>query len=115
MFEGPDFFRRGFLLAAKHHGNAARRSKLDHQVRAFVGHPNIVVLVDLNRMGKRPSVEMVPDLAQEGSVRVEFQQLCGTGTVGWTSGIAARKYKDVMLGIQRHTCGFAQVKISGKL
>ena len=86
MFQRSGFFVGGFLLAAEHHGHAARWIELDDHVRAFVDHPDIVVLVDAHRMRERPGIKILADLTDELAVGSELEQLrggCGVGRARW--------------------------------
>jgi hypothetical protein len=51
-----------FGLASEHHLDAAFRGELHHHVRALVGRPDIVVLVDPHGVGVGPGVEIFADL-----------------------------------------------------
>ena len=63
-----------FLLAAERHGDAAVGTELDDHVRAFVGHPDVVVLVDANRVGEARRVVVRAPLLDELQVLVELEQ-----------------------------------------
>jgi hypothetical protein len=79
----------GLRLASEHHLDAAFRVELDHHVRALVGRPDVVVLVDAHGVRKRPGVEVLADLAQEHAVAIEFENLRGCIAVGRTAAGAA--------------------------
>src|SRR5207248_4847218 len=115
MLQRLGTFVGSFLLAAENKRDAAFGSELDHHVRALVGHPDVVVLVDFHGVGKGPSVKMMAHLADEFSVWGKLEQLRRGGTVGWSGGAAARKYKNVPFGIDRDSRGFAKIKIRRKL
>src|SRR5690348_6918135 len=53
---------------------------------------------------------MVANLATEISIVVEFEQLRGSGPIGRAARIAARKDKDVALGIDGDSRDFAQIQ-----
>src|ERR1700694_3622922 len=80
---------RGFLLAPEHHLHAAFRIELDDHVRALVGGPEIVVLVDANRVRERPGVETFADLAQIRAVAIELEDLRGGSREGRALAAAA--------------------------
>ena len=54
-----------FLLAAERHRDAAVGTELDDHVRAFVGHPDVVVLVDTNRVREAGGVVVRAPLLHE--------------------------------------------------
>jgi hypothetical protein len=56
----------------------------------------------------------VADLAEEFSVRSEFEELGCGGSVGRTSGVAAGKDEDMAFGVDRDAHGFAKVEIGGE-
>jgi len=58
-------FVRGFLLAAEDHDDAAFGIEFDDHVGAFIGDPDVVVLIDLDGVREGPGVEMVADLAEK--------------------------------------------------
>ncbi len=115
MLERLGAFVGGLLLAAEDHHDAALRIELDDHVGAFVGNPDVVFLVDANRMRERPGVEVVADFAEEFSVGSEFEELGGGGSVGWAGGAATGEDEDVTFGIDSDAYGFAEVQVSGKL
>src|SRR5205823_4140840 len=115
MLQRLGTFVGSFLLAAENKRDAAFGSELDHHVRALVGHPDVVVLVDFHGVSKGPGVEMMTNLADKFSVRRKLEQLGGGCAVGWSRGTAARKYKNVPFGIDRDSRGFAKIKIRRKL
>ena len=89
MFQRPGFFGGGFLLAAEHHGHAARGSEFDDHVRTFVGDPDVVLIVDLDRVRIGPGVKVVANLSHKCSIRLELQQLRGACAVGWAGTVAS--------------------------
>ena len=106
----------GFRLAAEHHHDAAFRVEFDDHVRALVGRPDVVVLVDAHRVGIRPGVEVLADLAQERAVVVEFQKLRGGVAEGRTlARAAARIDEDVALGVDRDARDLAEVQVGRQL
>ena len=56
--------------------------ELDDHVRALVGDPDVVVLVDAHGVRERPGVEVLADLAHELAVCVELEQLRGGRAIG---------------------------------
>ncbi len=72
MLERLGAFVGGFLFAAENHDDAAFGVEFDDHVRAFVGDPDVVVLVDLDGVGEGPSVKMMADFAQEFSIGSEL-------------------------------------------
>jgi len=108
-------FVGGLLLAPEDHRHAAIRRELDHHVGAFVGYPDVVLPVDSHRMREAPRIEIVADLAQEFAVGAELEQLRRRRAVGGSRGVAARKDKDMPLGIDGHARGFAEIEVGRKL
>src|SRR2546425_4760381 len=108
-------FIGGFLLAAEDHDDATIGIELDDHVRAFVGDPDVVVLIDFDGVGERPGVEVVADFAEEFSVGSKFEELRGSGGVGGAGGGAARENGDVAFRIDGDTGGFAEINIGGEL
>src|SRR3984885_6869221 len=70
-----------FLLAPKDHGDATLWRELNDHVGAFVCDPDVVVFVDLDRVGKGPSVEVATYLAKEFPVGSELQQLSSARSI----------------------------------
>ena len=66
-----------FRLAAEDHLHHRIRVELDDHVRPFVHHPDVVVLVDAHRVGKRRRVVARPPQLDELQVFVELEQLGG--------------------------------------
>ena len=60
--------------AADHHQHLALRAELGDQVGAFVHRPDVVVLVDADRVGEFEAVIALADFLDEGAVLVEFEQ-----------------------------------------
>src|SRR5262249_36789092 len=52
----------------------ALRAELGDHVGAFVDGPDVVVLVDADRVGEFEAVVALPDLSEEGAVLVELEQ-----------------------------------------
>ena len=50
-------------------------TELDDHVRAFVGRPDVAVLVDAHRVSERETVEILADLANERAVGPELEEL----------------------------------------
>ena len=108
-------FIGSLLLAAKNKRDAAGRIEFNDHVRAFVRDPDVVVFVDFHGVGKGPGIEMMANLAKKFSVRSEFQKLRSGRSVGGPSCAAARKHKNVALGVDGDARGFAKVKIGREL
>src|SRR2546422_4816398 len=108
-------FVGGFLLATEDHHDAAFGIELDNHVGAFVGDPDVVVLIDFDGVGEGPGVEVVADFAEEFSVGSKFEELRGSGGVGGAGGVAAREDEDVAFRIDGDTGGFAEINIGRKL
>ena len=98
----------GFLLAAEHHHHPAVGIELNDHVRALVDGPDVVVGVDSNGMGERPSVKIAPDLAHELAVGVEFQQLRRRCAIGRPARAPAGEHEHVALGIDCDPRRFAE-------
>ena len=60
--------------AADHHQHLALRAELGDQVGAFVHRPDVVVLVDADRVREFEAVIALADFLDEGAVLVEFEQ-----------------------------------------
>ena len=71
---GRRFFHR-LGASPEHHEHFARGIELHDHVRAFVGRPDVAVLVDANRVREREAVEILADLAKERAVGPELEQL----------------------------------------
>src|SRR6266851_5605217 len=85
MFQRLRALVRGFLLAAKNHNHAALGVELDDHVRAFVGDPDVVILVDFYRVRERPGVKIVANLSYEFPVPAKLQELRGACPIGRTN------------------------------
>ncbi len=105
----------GFGLAPEHHLHAAGGVHLDDHVRALVGGPDVVFLVDAHRVRERPGVEVLADLADEAAVAIELEDLRGGGAEGVGDGAAARIDVDVALGVHRDARGLAQMHVRRQL
>src|SRR5262245_61786800 len=87
------------LPAAEDPDDLTRRVEPDDHVRPLVDGPDVVVLVDTDRVGERPAVEALADLADELALRAELEQLCGRRSVGRPAGaVRAGEHEDVTLG-----------------
>src|SRR5206468_2085880 len=115
MFERLGAFVGGFLLAADNHSDAAFGIELDDHVGAFVGDPDVVVLVDADRMREGPGVEIVADLADESAVRKKLEELRSAGSVSGAGAIAAREDENMAFRIDGDANGFAEMGIRREL
>ena len=115
MFQGLGAFVRGFLFASEHQHHFSFGIELDDHVRTFVGHPDVIVLINFHGVRKRPGVEVMANLANEFSVGAKLEELRGGGTVGWSRGAAARKNNNVPFRIERDSRSFAKIKVRRKL
>ncbi len=115
MLQGPGLLVRSLLLAPEHHVDAALGRELDHHVRALVGHPDVVVPIDLDGVRERPGIEVAADLADEPAVRTEFEELRRRRGIGRAAGVAARQREDVALGIERDAGNFAEIHIGRQM
>src|ERR1700692_3476766 len=95
MFYGRGYLILRFLLAAEHHDDAALGIELDHHVGALVGHPDVILGIDLDGMAERPRIEVLADFADVLALRIEFQQLRRRRRIGRPAGIAARYHEDM--------------------
>src|SRR5215216_5380042 len=103
-------------LAAEHHLDTAVRIELDDHVGALVGRPDSVVLVDPDRMRIGPGVEILADLANEGAVTIELEDLRGRVAEGWPlARAAARVDENMPFGIDRHARHLAEMQVGRKL
>src|ERR1700720_67603 len=114
MFQGLSAFVGGFHLASEYHCDLALRIEPDDHVRALVRGPNVIVLVDSDRVREGPRVKIVSNLMNEFSVGSKLQQLRGARGIGGARGIATREDEDMPLGIYRHAGNFAEIQIIGK-
>src|SRR5206468_11026457 len=89
----------GFGLAPEHHLHATGGIHLDDHVRALVGRPDVVLLVDAHRVREGPGVEVLADLADEAAVTIEFQDLRGGRAERIGDSAAARIDVDVALRV----------------
>ena len=96
-----------FGLAAEHHRHVPLRVELDDHVRAFVGHPDVVVLVDADGVRERRGVVVRPPLLDELQVRIELEQLRRGRALGRADVAAAGEHEQVPLGILRDADGLA--------
>src|SRR5207249_10774300 len=60
--------------AADDHQYLALRAELGHEIGPFVDRPDVVVLVDADRVGELEAVVALPDLPEEGAVLVELEE-----------------------------------------
>ena len=95
-----------FGPAAERDDDAAGGVELDHHVRPFVDHPDVVVPVDADGMREDEPIEALPQLADERAGLVEFEKPCLP---------AARVHEHVSLGIGRDADAFAEVKARRQL
>ncbi len=107
----------GFRLAAEHHRDlAVLVVELDDHVRALVGGPDVVVLVDPHRMRERPGVEVLADLADELAVRREFEELRGGVAVGGAQAAAAARIDEHMaFRVHRDARRFTEIHVGRQL
>src|SRR5436190_1107802 len=85
-----------WLGAAPHH-DLSRRVELDDHVRAFVGHPDVVLLVDAHGMRKRRRVIVRTPLLDELQALVELEELRRGRAFGGTRIAAPREHEQVVL------------------
>jgi len=114
VLEGLGAFVGGFLLAAEDHDDAALGDELDDHVRAFVGDPDVVVLIDLDGVREGPGVEVVANFAEKFSVGGELEKLRGARSIGRAGAVAAGEDEDVAFGIHGDTGGFAEMEVGWK-
>src|SRR6266851_4488289 len=98
------------------HSIERRKRRLDvlERLGAFVGDPNVVVLVDFHGVSEGPGVEVVAYFAEKFSVGSEFEELRGACSIGRAGAVAAGEDEDVPLGIHGDARGFAKVEIGRK-
>ena len=92
--------------AADHHQHLALRAELGDQVGAFVHRPDVVVLVDADRVREFEAVIALADFLDEGAVLVEFEQ---------ARRVAAVIDEDVALRVGGDGDRFAQILSGRKL
>src|SRR4030095_6060811 len=116
MFPGFGVFVSRFLSAAEDPDDSAGRVEFDDHVRALVDRPNVVVLVDAHRMGERPAVKTLADLAHENAVLIELEQLRSGGRVSRAArAVGACKHEYVALRVDGYARYFAEIYAVGKL
>src|SRR5947209_1770437 len=114
MRRRPGLYVSRVLLASENHGYTALGIKFDDHVRALVGHPDVILLIDLDGVRIRPGVQVVANFSQELPLSVELQQLCRSGSVSRAGRVAARQDENVPLGIDRHSSGFTEIQMRWK-
>jgi hypothetical protein len=102
-----------FLLSAEHHDDMAVRIELDDHVRPLVHRPDVVVLVDPDRVGIGKGVQSPADFTEELPIGAELEELRGRRAEGRTGNITASEDEDVALGVDRHPGALAQVHVGG--
>ena len=95
-----------FVLAAEHHGDQPLRVELHHHVRAFVDHPEVVVLVEPDGVGEREAVGVLAPLLDVLAGLVELEELRRLRAARRTGVAAARVDEEMLLGIDRDADGF---------
>ena len=91
---------------AEHHHDAALGVELDDHVRPLVHDPDVVVLVDADRVRELEAVEALADLADEVAVLVELEQ---------ARVAAARVDEDVALRIGGDADALAEIQVRRQL
>src|SRR6185295_7704972 len=82
----------------------------------LVDGPEVVVLVEADRVRVGPGVEPLADLAQELACLVEEQDLRGGGAVGGAArAVRSREHRDLALGVHGDAGGFAEIHVGGEL
>src|SRR6266702_2098246 len=104
-----------FLLAPEHHEHLPLRVELDDHVRTLVHGPDVVVLVDPDGVPEGPGVEVLADLAEERSARIELEQLGCRGGVRRAGGVAPRQHEDVSLGVEGDPGDLPEIEVRWKL
>src|SRR5439155_12139943 len=64
----------GWRPPPDHHQHLALRAELGDQIGTLIDSPDVVVLVDANRVGEFEAVVALPDLPEEGAVLVELEE-----------------------------------------
>jgi hypothetical protein len=88
---------------------------INHYVRTLVGDPDVVLRINLDRVGIRPGIQVVTNLAQKFAVRAKLRELSGTGSVRGTCGIASGEHEYVPFGVNRYSRNLAKIKIRWKV
>src|SRR5262249_8884816 len=89
--------------------------KFDHNIRALIRDPNIVLRVDLDRVGVGPCVQVVSDLSHKLAILPKFQKLCCSRSIRRASRVAPREDEDVTFGINRNASHFTKIEIVWKM
>src|SRR5262249_50226452 len=66
--------RDRFRLAAEGEPDAAGLIELDHVARSLIDHPDVVLRIDLHRLGEVEAVDTLADLADELAALIELEQ-----------------------------------------
>src|SRR5215831_408136 len=102
---------RRLLLATKHHVDPTFGRELDHHIRALVGHPNVVMTVDLNGVCEGPRIQVTTDLPNESTVGTKLEELCCGRGISGASRVTTRESKHVSPGIECNTADFTKIQI----
>ena len=100
-----------FGPAAEVQDHVTRRIELHDGVGPLVDDPQIVLVVEADRVAVAEPVDPLPDFAHEVALVVELEQVGRRVAVQRTAGGGARvvQQDDVALGVLRHTKRFAQI------
>src|SRR6185436_15718813 len=71
----------GRRSSADHHQHFALRAELGDEIGALVDRPDVVLLVDADRVGELEAVVALANLSREGAVLVELEQACRVAPV----------------------------------
>ncbi len=104
-------FIGSFLLAAEDHVDPPVRRELHDHVGTFVGGPDVVLLIDSDRVCECPGIKISTDLAEIPAIGSELQKLRCRCAKSRTCRVAARIDKNVFFRVHRHPGDFTQIHI----
>ena len=108
-----DFFD-GFVAAAQREKNFPGGTELHDHVRPFVARPDVLVLVDLDRVREGEAVEILADLSNERAVGTELPKLRGGGAMHGAPLTGAMKDVEVLRLVDGDTGDLAKVETCGR-
>jgi hypothetical protein len=102
-----------FVLAPEHHGDQPLRVELHHHVRAFVDHPEVVFLVEADRVRERKAVGVLPPLLHILAGFVELEELRRLRAARRADVSASCVHEQMLLGVEGDADGLAD-RVSGR-
>ncbi len=109
-------FVRRLFLPSEHQRHAPFRIEADDHVRALVDRPEVVVLVEADRVRVRPGVEALADFANEFAGLVEEQHLRRRRAVRGAAGaVRSREDRDLALRVDGDARRLAEIHAGRQL